>query len=184
MIISRRFLNRFSRTPKPQLPRRRPKAAFISPPCSFPLFRRRSSIAPPTRPTHPKSGTPHPAPSTPRPPPRSAFAHFTRFFNRFDFDTSVSTLHLRNSRFLPPQHFSLPPQTPRRASAAPSISLPPPHRSTQSAVHPPPIRCPSFGYSASYFVDIGPPRPAILPISFGRTSNPVHLYYSPRFPLP
>ena len=84
--------------------------AFQGHPNSEPLFRRRSSIAPPTRPTHPKSGYPHPAPSTPRPPQRIAFAHFTRFFNRFDFDTSVSTLHLRNSRFLRPQSFSLPPR--------------------------------------------------------------------------
>ena len=48
-----------------------PKAAFLS--LSF--HRRRSSIAPPTRPTHPKSGYPHPAPSTPRPPQRTENNH-------------------------------------------------------------------------------------------------------------
>ena len=48
-----------------------PKAAFIS--LSF--HRRRSSIAPPTRLTHPKSGYPHPAPSPPRPPQRTENTH-------------------------------------------------------------------------------------------------------------
>ena len=95
---------------QPPRPNCRPKSrfhfAFISPPPrSFPLFRRRSSIAPPTRPTHPKSGYPHPAPSTPRPPQRIAFAHFTRFFNRFDFGTSVSAFHLRSPYFLRPHSF-------------------------------------------------------------------------------
>ena len=57
-------------------PKSRFHFAFISPPPrSFPLFRRRSSIAPPTRPTHPKSGNPHPAPSTPRPPQRTENTH-------------------------------------------------------------------------------------------------------------
>ena len=62
--------------PRFQVPKSRFHFAFISPPPrSFPLFRRRSSIAPPTRPTHPKSGNPHPAPSTPRPPQRTKDTH-------------------------------------------------------------------------------------------------------------
>ena len=61
-----------------------PPTAFHGRPNLKPPRRHRSSIAPPPRHTHPKSGNPHSAPSTPRPPQRSAFAHFARFFNRLD----------------------------------------------------------------------------------------------------
>ena len=76
------------------------------------------------------------------------------------------SFHLRSSCFLRPQTFSLPPQTPRRASAAPSISLLPPPQSAQTATHRPTFRRPSFRYSLSAYADIGPTRSAILAISF------------------